>query len=517
MTGGELPSGWSSHYRIEHNRELLQGENWLGVEALDILLVEDNSDSRACISEFLNDLGHRVVECKDGMEALKEFAKDEFQLVFTDIKMPRLDGIDLLRKLSLLKTGRNFDVVVFTGHGDMNSAIEAMRAGARDYLLKPINVERLPEIIERIAEEQAQYRERRSLPDGESKVAAAVTDGAQVDFTGDFMHIRGIGQIGVFSDSMKEIVRQSLNFHRDRDLSVLIEGETGTGKEIIARLIHYGLSACGAPFVDINCAALTSTLFESELFGYEPGAYTGGLAKGSKGKLDLAAGGTLFLDEIGELSIDLQAKLLRVIQEREYYRVGGLKKITADVRIICATNRDLEAGVKNGTFRPDLYYRLQVGRLKLPPLRERREAISQFAQMFLAELAGKRDKRFKRISDSAGKMMADYYWPGNVRELRNILERVVFNYDEEELKPEHLMGIFKTEPREAKPVNNIKPFIDPVNFSLPFEGLPLEEYMEKIINKALEMNNGNKAKTARYLGISRRSLYCKLERMRENR
>jgi len=283
----------------------------------------------------------------------------------------------------------------------------------------------------------------------------------------------------------------------------------------VARYIHFGNMQCMLPFVDINCAALNPGIFESELFGYEAGSFTGGLPKGQKGKLDIAKGGTVFLDEIAELPTDLQAKLLRVIQEKEFYRVGGLRKIKTDIRIICATNVDLFTRMEQGAFRKDLYYRLKVGHLVIPPLRERTEEILPLARMFLNKFACKRGKRFSGICDSAAQIMLTYDWPGNVRELRNAMEWVAFMHDGVEVKPSHLGVLKQAITKSIFPDNSPSPVLDPEHFSLPSEGLDIEGFFSKIVLQALEMHNRNKTKAARYLGISWRSLDCRLARLRK--
>ncbi|SFG12323.1 PAS domain S-box-containing protein [Desulfotomaculum arcticum] len=323
---------------------------------------------------------------------------------------------------------------------------------------------------------------------------------------------KGPGGIVIFSKKMESLFQQAKKYHTDRSIPVLIQGETGTGKEVIAKYIHYGGLSVVEPFIDVNCAALTSSLFESELFGYESGAFTGGLPRGQKGKLDLASGGTIFFDEITELPIALQAKLLRVIQEKEFYRVGGLRKIRIDIRIICATNGNIEKKVKEGLFRQDLYYRLNVGRLLLLPLRERKEEILPLATKFLEDFSHQRGKRFSKISDSAAKLLLFYSWPGNVRELRNTIEWVTFMYDDSVLKPAHLEILRQNE--NVRVAEDCAPVMDPDNFTLPAEGLYLEKFLNNIVGQALAMHNGNKTKAARYLGISRRSLQCRVDRMR---
>lgn len=318
--------------------------------------------------------------------------------------------------------------------------------------------------------------------------------------------------IGIFSEAMQEVMSQAEIIHRDRAVPVLIEGETGTGKEIIAKYIHYGKDQVKSPFIDINCAAITPTIFESELFGYEGGSFTGGRPGGQKGKLAIADGGSLFLDEIGEIPVSIQAKLLRVIQEREYYRVGGLTKITANVRLICATNVNLEMSMLEGKFRKDLFYRLEAVHIFIPPLRERPDDILPLAEMFLKTLSHEKGKDFESISSEAANLLIAYNWPGNVRQLRNVIERIVLMWNDKEIKPEHLSFLNK----KRKNMQELP--IKPVQFSgqemnLPQDHLDLQDVNSKIIKQALSMHQGNITKTASYLGISRRSLSYRLKQM----
>ncbi len=319
-------------------------------------------------------------------------------------------------------------------------------------------------------------------------------------------------EVGFFSPQMKEIVERAGLIHADRTVPVLIEGETGVGKEIIARYIHHGARGSQRPFIDINCAAITPTIFESELFGYEGGAFTGCRPGGQKGKIAMADGGTLFLDEIAEIPPSIQAKLLRVIQEREYYPVGGLNKRGADVRLICATNANLEECVRRGSFRKDLFYRLEAIRIAIPPLRRRREDILPLAMLFLDCLARKKGKRFRSISPQAQEMLLACPWPGNVRQLRNLIERAVVMWDEQELRPEHLSlpGPQEEQEDDRSPGAEAEPGLE----TLPPRHLDLQELNRRIILRALEMHGGNITETAAYLGMSRRSLSYRLKKMR---
>ena len=324
----------------------------------------------------------------------------------------------------------------------------------------------------------------------------------------------GIDNVGIFSNAMRQISILAQKYHENRDLPVLIEGETGTGKELVAKIIHYGDMRNPEPFIDINCATMSATLFESELFGYEAGAFTGALHRGQKGKFDLARGGTLFLDEITEIPLELQPKLLRVIQEKEYFRVGGLQKIKTDVRIICATNLDLGKQVELGKFRKDLYYRLKVGHIFVSPLRDRREEILPMAAMFLQEMAAKRGKKFTKISAAAQRILLSYDWPGNVRELRNMLEWVVALNDDEELQASHLAILEFPSKGGAATEEGLSASLNLNNFVLPPGSFCLEDFFDRIILQAVEMHDGNKTKAANYLGISRRAVYYRMKRLR---
>lgn len=492
---------------------------FLGGRKMNILVVDDDRDGRNCVSDFLREMGHEVTECGTGEEALKLFAVQDFSMVLSDIQMPGMSGLELLQKLLKQAPAGNVDIVLFTGFGDMETAIEALRAGAYDYLLKPVNIDELVAVTERIAEHQTLRRENKVLTEQFQEQVEEATAQTRQELYRLKQRVAasvGLGEIGVFSPAMKNIFQMAEKYHEDRSIPVLIQGETGTGKEVVARVIHFGDELEARPFIDINCAALTPSLFENELFGYEAGAFTGGLSKGQKGKLDMAAGGTLFLDEVGEIPLDLQGKLLRVIQEKEFYRVGGVKKIKTDVRIICATNVDLAEKVQTGAFRKDLYYRLKVGHLLLPPLRARPADIAPLAELFLQEFAKQKRKKFKGISPEALRLLQRDSWPGNVRELKNAIEWVVFMFDEEMVQPRHLEAMYQGK-GENGPVaarQEQAGVLDTLHFVLPPPTgdtvVPLDEYVQRILQQALLINNGNKAATARYLGITRRSLYCRL-------
>jgi two-component system, NtrC family, response regulator AtoC len=451
---------------------------------MKILLVDDDHESRESLERFLKHLGHDTHPCESGDKAWNVLKQQNFDLVLTDIKMPTISGVDLLKKIK--KGNLETHVVLFTGFGTMETAIQAVRLGALDYLLKPVGAEDLARVLQKIS-----HKIEKVLPNRNS-----ILPKDQIP-RNSWQFAEQASMIAV-SSTMKEIFDLALKFHEDREIIVLLEGETGTGKEVVARLIHEGLESSNTPFIDLNCAAISSTLFESELFGYEGGAFTGGHIRGQKGKFDLASKGTLFLDEIGEIPLDIQTKLLRVLEERTYYRVGGGEKIRTDARIIAATNANLDEAVARGSFRKDLFYRLQVGRIKIPPLRERVEDIVPLALSFMREFSKKRNKNFRSINREAQKILLQYSWPGNIREMKNLFDFITFSNNEYEITPKHLKAISSIAIEEdLEKLDNTR----------------LKLFTADFVKKALIAHNGNKTETAEYLGISRRSLYRLFERL----
>ncbi len=482
---------------------------------MNILLVDDEDDSRVYMASLIRELGHQVTEAEDGHQAYQRICTGDFHLVLSDVKMPGWTGLELLQQIRQHNPALNCDVVLFTAFGQVQTAIEALRLGAYDYLLKPINIKELVASLERVEEHQNLKRQNQVLTEHfEETVALATQDTRQEleQWKKACNSIQGKSDLVVVSPSMQKLYAEAHLLHRDPDIEILIEGETGTGKEVLARYIHYCEEAITSPFIDINCAAIPTAMFESELFGYEPGTFTGALPKGQKGKLDLAQGGSLFMDEITELARELQAKLLRVFQEKEFYRMGGLQKYKLDARIICATNVDMADYLENGSFRHDLYYRLSIAHLHIPPLRERREDILPLAHNFLSHFVKEKGKSFNSISSAAEKQLLKYDWPGNVRELRNVLERAVLMYDDFILKPEHLL--LGTTPSKQLSSNEEPEFL-PVpdeKFELPEDQFSLDAFINDIIARALEKNDGNITDTARYLGMSRRKLDYRLHK-----
>ncbi len=512
---------------------------------MNILIVDDDDSGREIISKFLNELGHQVNECNGAISALERFSSGYYDLIFSDIKMPVMSGIELVKKIRNMPGGQDVDIILFTGYSETGTAIEALRYGVYDYLLKPVNIEEVINAIERI--EHNRHLKKKNELLNVKKLSASGKEQANINNYDANLFEKslpaankikkggvkaeydiGINKIGVFSSKMKNIFDYALMLHKDRSIPVLIEGETGCGKEMVAQFIHHGNdNSCDRPFVDLNCACISANLFESELFGYAPGAFTGGLDRGQPGKLDIADNGTIFLDEIADMPFEMQAKLLRVIQEKEYYRVGGLKKIKTDLRIICAANVRLEDRVIDTKFRQDLYYRLNVGKIHIPALRDRREEIIPLALMFLKDIAKKKGKKFKNINPEAESILKSHDWPGNVRQLRNVIERAVFMFDSTVLMPAHLDVLTFETGRQASDIRQSQPFFskddrlygsdlqtDNLNFMPPSSSnFSLDEHINSIIKKALAINGYNKTRTAEYLNITRRTLYTYLKRI----
>jgi len=439
-----------------------------------ILIADDERNTREGLKWSLEEKGD-ILLAADGIEALEILRAREVDLLITDLKMPRMDGNELLQQAR--KESPETDVVILTAHATVNTAVDAMKLGAKDYLTKPVNPEELNLLVERIFASRAVERENRALRE-------------ERDIRYGFDNIIGS------SGAMEALFKQIRQVAPSR-AAVLISGESGTGKELVASAIHYNSPRRNQPFIRINCGALTPTLLESELFGHEQGAFTHAI-KQKPGAFELADGGSLFLDEISETSPEFQIKLLRVLQEQEVQRVGGIKTFRVNVRIIAATNSDLEARVREGRFREDLYYRLNVVRMVLPPLRERREDIPLLASAFLKEFCEENVRPVLRISPGAMAHLQNYEWPGNVRQLRNAIEGMVVMAAGDELTVRDL-------PREIQRA-------EPPNKALELHvGATLASAERELIRATLLETEGNRAKASRMLGIGRKTLYRKLE------
>ncbi|MFO7659938.1 MAG: sigma-54 dependent transcriptional regulator [Candidatus Cloacimonadaceae bacterium] len=468
---------------------------------MKVLIIDSDLLFAQSIGNFLSvQLGHSTRHCtriEEGLNIFDEYVPD---LVITELMMPGMDGFDLIDKLRSPDSKYDAGILILCGEGDNEAQIKALEAGADDVLCKPIPLELLAIRIKRLEEIlSARHKLVKLSTDFESELQLRLQDlkTALGNLQKEYQSELGFSGLGVYSDTMRQITQLCLRIHKDRDLPVLITGETGTGKELIARLIHYGDENSNLPFISLNCSAIPATLFESELFGYERGAFTGSNREGKIGKLEMANGGTLFLDEIGDLPLDLQPKLLRVIQEQEMYRVGGTKKIPLDIRFLFATHQDLHKSILDKTFRQDLFYRISTIYINIPPLRERKEEIIPLSQLFLKQISVKKHMPLKFLKEETAQLIKEYDWPGNVRELLGAMERAYLITDEVEISPDNFSFLLPNSPLNLNFSSRRKLFLE-----LPEAGLTLSDFQTRIIQKVLELHNNNKSQSARYLGIS---------------
>lgn len=445
-----------------------------------ILIVDDEERIGFLLSETLNDLGHRASYESDGARALEKIKNTPFDLVITDLRMEPVDGLQIVNAVTALE---GTDVVVLTAHGSTAAAVAAMKAGAIDFLQKPLDLDEMTLWVGRWLKNR-RIAARAERLDEDLK---ALTDDEFIGVSPPVEKLR----------SLIERVAKT-------DATVLIAGESGTGKELVAQAIHRASPRGSRPFVATNCAALTETLLESELFGHEKGAFTGAI-KQRAGRFELAEGGTLFLDEIGEISGGFQAKLLRSLEQREIVRVGGGETIAINVRVIAATNKNLETEVNAGRFREDLFFRLNVFPITVPPLRERPADIDLLAAHFLEKLRYPSAKITKDVAES----LRAYHWPGNIRELRNIIERATILADGGAIKPEHLGFLPGLSPTRAVAAAAPEPAPQSPT-SAADQGI--EDVEKQMIVAALQACNGNKSNAAKRLRITRRVLYTKLRK-----
>jgi two-component system response regulator AtoC len=452
-----------------------------------ILVVDDESFICENLERILTEENYHTVIAQRGKAALKILKEEAIDLVFLDLKLPDISGLDVLRQLKEIVP--DLLVIVMTGYASVESAVEALKLGAYDYIKKPFKADVIKLIVRLALETQSLKREVRSLKK---------------------QHEGVLGELFLVAESpaTRDVLNQVKEVAKHGETTVLITGETGTGKDLIARTIHSLSSRAGRPFLEVNCAALPENLLESELFGYEAGAFTG--AKGRKvGLFEAANGGTVFLDELGEMHLGLQAKLLRVLEDKKVRRLGGTQVHEVNLRIIAATNRDLREAVKAKTFREDLYYRLHIIPIHLPPLRERPEDVIALSKYFLSEFTRKYARHFKGIDPEARELLLRYHWPGNVRELSHIIERICIMHDAETVGEMHL-------PRELTMKADEESDSWLGDFRIPPEGINLDEVVDKftlrLVRKAVEMANGNISQAAKLLGVPRGTLRYKLEK-----
>jgi DNA-binding NtrC family response regulator len=442
-----------------------------------VLIVEDEAKMRRLLELNLGEDGFTTLSAGDAESGLKLLRENAVDLVVTDLKLPGMNGLEFLQAIK--RQNAALPVVVMTAFGTVETAVEAMKAGASDYVLKPFSLSEMRMVIRKELDVRDLREENRSLREALGK---------------RYVHPNVVAR----SVKMQEVLA-TVERVAPTNSTVLLGGESGVGKDLIARAIHEKSRRASGPFVKINSTAIPENLLESELFGYEKGAFTG--ANTSKpGKFELADKGTLFLDEIGDVPPAIQVKLLRVLQEREFERLGGTRTVKVDVRLIAATNRDLREALEQGTFREDLYYRLNVVPIDIAPLRQRKEDIPDLVNLFISRFAGDSGKQVKSISPEAMQILVNYHWPGNVRELQNIIERACALANGTVIKPEDI----HLDVRPAKAANT--------SGFLP-EGMTLEHWEDEMIREALRRANGNKSQAARLLGLSRNALRYRLSKI----
>jgi len=443
-----------------------------------ILVVDDDDLSRGYLSEALQRNGYSVDNASDGQEAVGMTDKQNYDMIFLDMRMPRMGGMKVLERIK--KTSKETTVVIMTAYGSIESAVEAMQKGAYDYIIKPFSVDNIELLLKRVQERQKLIDENKYW---RSKLDSNVENEFVIDKQSKMFEVL---------NNVKRMAQSKA--------SVLIQGESGTGKEIIAQSIYSHSQRNSKPFIKVNCAALSESLLESELFGHEKGAFTGADIK-RMGRFELANGGTLLLDEISEVSPKIQSKLLRVLELEEFERVGGSKTLKVDVRVIATTNRDLEQEIEKGNFRQDLYFRLNVIPVIVPPLRERREDIPVLAEYFLEKFKSGMDTPLKEISKEAIDILVQYDWPGNVREIKNLIHRCTVMIDSEVLMPVHFENMLNMQ--KPKKSNEIS------------VGQTIEDVERELIYKTLEKTGGNKTRAAEILDVTPRTLRNKLSRYKE--
>jgi DNA-binding NtrC family response regulator len=451
-----------------------------------ILIVEDEPKMLRLLELNLADDGYATRTASTAENGLKILASDRIDLVLSDVKLPGMNGLEFLQAVK--RANAAIPVVMMTAYGTIESAVEAMKDGASDFILKPFSIEEIKLIVRKELEVRRLHEENRQLRE-------ALGQRYQFD------------NIVANSPGMQEVLA-AVEQVAPTNATVLLGGESGVGKDMVARAIHQHSRRVNGPFIKINCTAIPENLLESELFGYEKGAFTGATTT-KPGKFELADKGTIFLDEIGDMPGSLQVKLLRVLQEREFERLGGTRTIKVDVRVVAATNQDLRAALEQGTFREDLYYRLNVVPISIPPLREHKEDIPYLVDHFIGRFAESSGKAIGGITPEALKLLVDFHWPGNVRELENIIERAVVMTSGTRIETADIRLDV------ARPGGNSSASVADENSATMFlpEGMTLEQYEDKLIQDALQRAGGNKSQAARLLGLSRNALRYRLSKM----
>ncbi len=454
-----------------------------------ILLADDEEILTASLQKVLSSEGYTVKVCNKGDLFISMVGQTNPDMIMLDIYYGEHNGLRLLSQLRA--QGYEMPVILMTAYAEITLAVQAMKEGAYDFMVKPFDLKHLSVLIQKTMEYARLQRKVKILEE-------------EVESQKPKHGIIGKSAI------IKQLLTTSERLASGENTTVLIEGESGTGKELFARFLHQKSLRVDKPFITINCGAIPKDLAESEFFGYEKGAFTGATERMKQGKFELATGGTLLLDEVGELSQEMQVKLLRVLEEQKFYRLGGTKEINVDVRIIAATNRNLQSEVEKGRFREDLFYRLNVAVLRIPPLRERKEDIIPIASAFLQDYSVKFNKKVQSLLPEAIQFLEQYFWKGNVRELRNVMERVILLTDHEQLGKESFSFL---QPTNTIAVANQLIVNGQFNLVIPSNGISMKEVLRDLIMKTLNITNGNQVQASKILGITRSKLRYRMEQL----
>lgn len=450
-----------------------------------VLIVDDDNLVGISLRKVLIKLGYDVDICMDGGQVEESIVLHTPDIILLDIYLTTHNGLEILKILQ--KKFFHIPVIMITAYADVKIAVEAMKIGAFDFLLKPIEIDQLAIVLDKCVRHLRLQME---------------VDGLHEILTSNELSRDFFGK----SKPIQRVLNMVERLAKSDDTTILLEGESGTGKEVFAKYIHQSSPRKNNVFIPINCGSIPKDLAESELFGHEKGAFTGASHKTKLGKFELANGGTILLDEIGELGLDIQVKLLRVLQERKFYRVGGEREISVNVRVLAATNKSLEEEVKKGSFREDLFYRLNVANITIPSLRERKDDIPVLAYAFVNEFSRKFGQNIKRINDEAISLLQNYRWKGNVRELRNATERAVLMMDGDELKEQHFNFLQNNDKSDSSAEQTFE-------LTIPPEGVKIEVVLKDLILKTLNITKGNQVKAAKVLGLSRSKLRYRMEQL----
>lgn len=451
-----------------------------------VLIIDDDQLVSVSLKKALTRLNFNVEICLDAVEVFESIRNFDPDIILLDIYLTTHNGLEILKEIKIKHT--DLPVIMITGYADVDIAVNAIKNGAYDFLLKPLDLDQLNTVLKKASENLNLKREVETLQE------ILRQDELTPDYFGK-------------SGKIQRIVKTAQKLAKSSDTTVLIEGESGTGKEVFAKFIHQNSPRKSANFIQINCATIPKDLAESELFGHEKGAFTGAAQKTKLGKFELADKGTILLDEIGELTQDLQVKLLRVLQEKKFYRVGGEKEVEVDVRVLAATNKQLEDEVRAGNFREDLFYRLNVAKIVIPPLRERSEDIPSLSYSFLAEFNKKFQKSVTDIDPVAMDRLKEYPWKGNIRELRNVIERALLLIDEEKILKPHFLSFMSDLYAKGDKQS------DKFTLTIPPNGIKIDDVIKDLILKTLKITNGNQVKAAKILGLSRSKLRYRMEQL----